>query len=68
MSPGPSWLRNSPYVSGIRGMGLMVGVGVQGMTHKELKDKLMAEGLPVWTSSTSSSQSFSAHSFATACT
>ena len=36
---------NSPYVSGIRGMGLMVGVGVQGMTHKELKDKLMAEGL-----------------------
>ena len=36
---------NSPCVSGIRGMGLMVGVGVQGMTHKELKDKLMAEGL-----------------------
>ena len=35
----------SPYVSGIRGMGLMIGVGVQGMTHKELKDKLMAEGL-----------------------
>ena len=33
---------NSPYVSGIRGMGLMIGVGVQGMTHKELKDKLMA--------------------------
>ena len=36
---------HSPYVSGIRGMGLMTGVGVQGMTHKELKDKLMAEGL-----------------------
>ena len=36
---------NSPYVSGIRGMGLMIGVGVQGMTHKELKDKLMAAGL-----------------------
>ena len=36
---------NSPYVSGIRGMGLMIGVGVQGMTHKELKDKLMAEGM-----------------------
>ena len=35
----------SPYVSGIRGMGLMIGVGVQGMTHKELKDKLMAAGL-----------------------
>ena len=36
---------NSPVVSGIRGMGLMIGVGVQGMTHKELKDKLMAAGL-----------------------
>lgn len=35
----------SPYVSGVRGMGLMIGVGVQGMTHKELKDRLMAEGL-----------------------
>ena len=27
------------------GMGLMIGVGVQGMTHKELKDKLMEAGL-----------------------
>ena len=36
---------NSPYVSGVRGMGLMIGVGVQGMTHRELKDKLMAAGL-----------------------
>ena len=36
---------NSPCLSGIRGMGLMIGVGVQGMTHKELKDRLMAEGL-----------------------
>ena len=36
---------SSPIVSGIRGMGLMIGVGVQGMTHKELKDKLMAAGL-----------------------
>ncbi len=35
----------SPCVSGIRGMGLMIGVGVQGMTHTALKDKLMAEGL-----------------------
>ena len=33
---------NSPCVSGIRGMGLMIGVGIQGMTHKELKDRLMA--------------------------
>ena len=36
---------NSPYVSGVRGMGLMIGAGIQGMAHKELKDKLMAEGL-----------------------
>ena len=36
---------NSPYISGVRGMGLMIGVGVQGMTHTEMKDKLMAEGL-----------------------
>ena len=27
---------NSPYVSGIRGLGLMLGVGVQNTTHKEL--------------------------------
>ena len=26
-------------------MGLMLGVGVQGMTHKELKDRLMEKGL-----------------------
>ncbi len=36
---------NSPYVSGIRGMGLMIGVGVQGMEHKELKNRLMDKGL-----------------------
>ena len=36
---------HSPYVSGIRGMGLMLGVGVQGMTHRELKDKLLEKGL-----------------------
>ena len=36
---------NSPYVSGVRGMGLMIGVGIQGMTHTEMKDKLMAGGL-----------------------
>ena len=35
----------SPYVSGIRGMGLMLGVGVQGMAHKELKNRLMNQGL-----------------------
>ena len=36
---------HSPYVSGIRGMGLMIGVGVQGITHRELKDRLMEAGL-----------------------
>ncbi len=36
---------HSPYVSGIRGMGLMIGVGVQGMKHSELRDQLMARGL-----------------------
>ena len=36
---------NSPCVSGIRGMGLMTGVGIQGTTHKELKDRLMEAGL-----------------------
>ena len=39
-----AWL-NSPYVSGVRGMGLMIGVGIQGMTHTEMKDRLMAQGL-----------------------
>ena len=36
---------NSPYVDGIRGMGLMIGIGVKGMTHAELKNKLMDKGL-----------------------
>ncbi len=36
---------HSPYVSGIRGMGLMLGVGIQGMEHKELKNRLMDRGL-----------------------
>ena len=36
---------HSPYVAGIRGMGLMIGVGVQGMKHSELRDRLMAEGM-----------------------
>ena len=35
----------SPYVSGVRGMGLMIGVGIQGMAHTEMKDRLMGEGL-----------------------
>jgi len=36
---------NSPYVSGIRGMGLMLGFGMQGIKHAEMKNKLMDEGL-----------------------
>ena len=36
---------HSPYVSGVRGMGLMIGVGVRGMTHTELKNRLMEAGL-----------------------
>ena len=35
----------SPYVSGIRGMGLMIGIGMKGITHGEMKNRLMAEGL-----------------------
>ena len=26
-------------------MGLMIGVGIQGMAHTEMKDRLMGEGL-----------------------
>jgi len=36
---------NSPYVSGVRGMGLMIGVGMQNITHREMKDRLMDKGL-----------------------
>ena len=39
-----AWL-NSPYVSGVRGMGLMIGVGIQGMTHAEAAAKLREAGL-----------------------
>jgi len=35
----------SPYVSGIRGMGLMIGIGMKGITHGEMKNRLMVEGL-----------------------
>ena len=35
----------SPYVTGVRGMGLMLGVGIQGMKHSELKDRLLEAGL-----------------------
>ena len=36
---------NSPYITGIRGMGLMLGLGVTGTTHKELCAKLHQAGL-----------------------
>lgn len=36
---------NSPYVSGVRGMGLMIGIGIHGMSHKELCGKLRDAGL-----------------------
>lgn len=36
---------HSPYISGIRGMGMMLGLGVTGMTHKELCGKLHQAGL-----------------------
>ena len=35
----------SPYVRDVRGMGLMVGVGIQGMTHAEAAAKLREAGL-----------------------
>ena len=36
---------DSPYVRDVRGMGLMVGVGIQGMTHAEAAAKLREAGL-----------------------
>ena len=36
---------NSPSASPLPAPGLMIGVGIQGMTHTEMKDRLMAEGL-----------------------
>jgi acetylornithine/N-succinyldiaminopimelate aminotransferase len=35
----------SPCIAGVRGMGLMVGVGIQNAAHTELRDRLMAAGL-----------------------
>lgn len=36
---------DSPYIAGVRGMGLMIGVGIKGKTHAEVKDELQKEGL-----------------------
>ena len=36
---------DSPYLTDVRGLGMMLGVGVQGMTHKELCGKLRDAGL-----------------------
>ena len=40
---------HSPYVAGVRGMGLMIGVQIQGISHKELAQKCVDEGLLVLT-------------------
>jgi acetylornithine/N-succinyldiaminopimelate aminotransferase len=40
---------NSPYVAGVRGMGLMIGIQVQGIGHKELAQKMIDAGLLVLT-------------------
>ena len=40
---------HSPYVAGVRGMGLMIGVQLQGIGHKELAQKCIDEGLLVLT-------------------
>ena len=37
--------KSQEYVTGVRGMGLMLGVGVTGITHTELHNKLMENGL-----------------------
>ncbi|HPE15846.1 MAG TPA: aspartate aminotransferase family protein [Oscillospiraceae bacterium] len=50
-----AWLRGelnkirSPYVTGVRGLGLMLGIGIQGATNKELAGRCMDEGLLVLT-------------------
>ncbi len=36
---------HSSAVSGVRGLGLMCGVGVQGITHHDLRDRLLDAGL-----------------------
>ena len=36
---------NSPYVTGVRGLGLMIGVTIQGLSHRELVGKLNDAGL-----------------------
>ena len=40
---------HSPYVAGVRGMGLMIGIQLQGVSHKELAQKCIDAGLLVLT-------------------
>jgi acetylornithine/N-succinyldiaminopimelate aminotransferase len=50
-----AWLRGelekigSPYVTGVRGLGLMLGIGIQGAANKELAVRCMDEGLLILT-------------------
>ena len=40
---------HSPYVAGTRGLGLMIGIQIRGIGHKELAQKCMDAGLLVLT-------------------
>lgn len=35
----------SSHISGVRGLGLMIGADVQGLSHRELRDRLLSAGL-----------------------
>ncbi len=43
---------NSKYIAGTRGLGLMIGIGINGMSHKELANKMIESGLLVLTAGT----------------
>ena len=43
---------NAPLVDGTRGMGLMIGIGVHGKSHKELAAEMISRGLLVLTAGT----------------
>ena len=40
---------HSPYVAGVRGLGLMIGIQLQGIGHKETAQKCIDAGLLVLT-------------------
>ena len=43
---------HSPYVAGVRGLGLMIGVQLTGISHKELAQRCIDRGLLVLTAGT----------------